>query len=321
MGASGQRRQSMVEPINILTPHAPTSAMGLYPPASSIGFELHSPAVVAATAVPQRPKSNNLTMYIFVHFLQHTPTTIYCICSMSGFQAWWVYFIFIAGLHIGGIAKAILFHRSKSRQTAESRATRVMQRRSIHPTTLSMGVSDPEFRRPAPSWLGPGNTLSDMWMSNSTLETASSRLQTSSTDDQTQQQQPTIRHVHTAHQTPSIITTNPATTRRSVYPETAPYIFRHASASFGTNTDSSGGSPTTSVLASRRNIDVAPLSLEKSSKDTINNRIPESTPEEKEEYDQDYDEYYDEEEEEEDDEDDRIQPIRAERVSLHPYGC
>lgn len=303
MGARGQRRQSMVEPINILTPHAPSAAMGLYPPASSIGFELNSAVLGVTTVAPQQRPKSNLTMYIFVHFLQHTSTTIYCICSMSGSQAWWVYFLFIAGFHIGGIAKAVLFHQGKEHRLAESRATRAMERRSVtHPTTLSMGVNDPEFRRPAPSWLGQGNAFTDMWMSSSTLATTSSPLQTSSTDDRVHQP-PTVRHVHSEHQTPNPTTpNNPASMRNSLYPDTAPYVFRQATAAFGTNSDSSGPSPTASILASRRNVDVTPLSLDQSSKDTINNRVPESTPEELSD---------------DSDHDGRIKSMRAESVSLH----
>jgi hypothetical protein len=309
MGKHQRRPSSMVEPINILTPHLPlTPNASLYPPASAIGFELHSPALATATVVQpvHRPK-NNLNAYIFVHFLQHTPTTLYCICCLSNYQAWWVYFIFIAGFHLGGIGKVVLFHRGRDRRPIGSRTTRALDNPPTirHPTTLSMGVDNPEFRRPAPSWQGAGhNNLSDMWQSSSTLATNKSHPHSHSTDDRP----PTIHLINTA--TPSI-TNNPAATRQSLYPETTAYIFRHASASFGTSTDSSGSGSNNSVLASRRNMEVAPLQLSKGSKNTFNNRVHDSTPEE--EYDDDDD--YDDDDEEEDSE---ARPARAERVSLHP---
>lgn len=312
MGKPQRRRSSMVEPINILTPHLPlTPNASLYPPASAIGFELHSPALAAASvAQPVHRPKNNLNAYIFVHFLQHTPTTIYCICCLSNYQVWWVFFILIAGFHLGGIGKAVLFHRGRDRRPIGSRAARAMDNPNIvcHPTTLSMGVDNPEFRRPAPSWQGAGhNNLSDMWQSSSSLATNNSPLHSLSTDERP----PTIHHINTA--TPSI-TSNPAT-RQSLYPDTSAYIFRHASASFGTSTDSSGsGSATHSVLASRRNMEVTPLKLGKSSKNTLNKQGQDSTPEE-EEYNDD-DDYYGEREE--DEENDQALPARAERVSLHP---
>ncbi|KAI9282874.1 hypothetical protein BC943DRAFT_354020 [Umbelopsis sp. AD052] len=302
MRKNQRRPSSIVEPINILTPHLPlTPNTSLYPPASAIGFELHSPSLVSANVMQpvHRPK-NNLNTYIFVHFLQHTTTTVYCICCLSNYQPWWVYFIFIAGFHLGGIGKVILFHRGRDRRPAGSRTTRALDNPPTirYPTTLSMGLDNPEFRRPAPSWQGAGhNNLSDMWQSSSTLATTNSPLHSLSTDDHP----PTIHHINTA--TPSI-TNNPAATRQSLYPESTAYVFRHASASFGTSTDSSG-SATNSVLATRRNMEVAPLHLSKGSKNNLNHHVQEdSSPE----YDDDDFEELDNE----------AQPGRAERVSLHP---
>ncbi|KAH8547803.1 hypothetical protein BGW37DRAFT_225956 [Umbelopsis sp. PMI_123] len=310
MGKSVRRPSSMIEPINILTPQPPvTPSTSLYPPASSIGFELNSPALAVSSVIqaPLREK-NNLNAYIFVHFLQHTPTTIYCICCLSNYPAWWVYFIFIAGFNLGGIGKVTLFHRARGRRPIGRRRTRALEHppQTQHPATLSMGVTNPEFRRPAPSWQGVGNNnLTQMWMSdsNSTLATTNSPVDTTSSNGRP----PTIHQINYA--SPSI-TSNPATTRRSHYPDSMPYVFRQTSASFGTNSDSSGsgsgsGSAAASVLASRRNVEVSPLQLGKSSRNTITSRLPDSTPEE---------EY---EENDDDEDDDQAQPARAERVSLH----
>ncbi|CAM0135825.1 hypothetical protein VKS41_001739 [Umbelopsis sp. WA50703] len=252
-----------------------------------------SPALVSSSIPPpKRNPEDSLTMYITVHFLQHTPTTIYCICMLSGFQAWWVYFLFVAGFHIGSIAKAILFHRR--RRTAEETRTQ----RSIHGRSLavpSMIINHPsELERPVPSWLGPEHRISHLWASNSTLATVNSTVPTTSTN----QHIPSFT-IQNVNQIPII--NNNIVTRQSVYPDTTTYPFRHTSVSFGTTSDSSGAP---SAVASRRNVDVAPLNLNESSKSIVHQRA--SAPMK----------IQLESDDEEEDDDEPLQAQRAERISF-----
>lgn len=293
-----RRRQSLAEPINILTPNQPSSMRGLYPPSSAIGFDMPSPALMSATMPPPKRKTGKgLTMYNTIHFLQHTPTTLYCICTLSGFQAWWVYFLFVAGFHVGGIAKAILFHQQNRGTAKETRTQRSMQGRSLAVPSTAVHPPPSELERPVPTWLGSENRLSHMWASNSTLATVNSSVPTMSTSHRT----PSFT-IQNAYQFP-VVNNNNTVTRQSVYPDTTTYPFRHNSVSFGTTSDSSGAP---SAVASRRNVDVAPLTLNESSKNTINQRA--SAPM-KIQLDSD------------DDDEEDIEPLqsqRAERVSMRP---
>ncbi|KAG2184525.1 hypothetical protein INT43_000434 [Umbelopsis isabellina] len=295
-----RQRHSLAEPINILTPNQPSSMRGLYPPSSAIGFDMPSPALISATMPqPKRKSEKSLTMYNTVHFLQHTPTTIYCICTLSGFQAWWVYFLFVAGFHIGGIAKAILFHQQHRGAVKETRTQRSLPGRSLAVPTTTVHPPTSELERPVPTWLGSENRLSHMWASNSTLATVNSSDQTMSTNHRT----PSFT-IQNAYQFP-VVNNNDTVTRHSIYPATTTYPFRHNSASFGTTSDSSGAP---SAVASRRNVDVAPLTLNESSKNIINQRA--SAPMNMR-LDSDDD----------DDDEDDIEPLqaqRAERVSMRP---
>lgn len=296
-----RQRQSLAEPINILTPNQPSSMRGLYPPSSAIGFDMPSPALMSATMPqPKRKSEQSLTMYNTVHFLQHTPTTIYCICTLSGFQAWWVYFLFVAGFHIGGIAKAIVFHRQHRGAVKETRTQRSIQGRSFAVPTTTVHPPPPppsELERPVPTWLGSENRLSHMWASNSTLATVHSSVPTMSTSQRT----PSFT-IQNAYQFP-VVNNNDSITRQSIYPATTTYPFRHNSASFGTTSDSSGAP---SAVASRRNVDVAPLTLNESSKNTINQRASAPLNFQMESDDDDEDDF------------EPLQAKRAERVSMRP---
>ncbi|RUP45118.1 hypothetical protein BC936DRAFT_148588 [Jimgerdemannia flammicorona] len=65
------------------------------------------------TDVSLQGATKKMSHYIFVHLIQYTPTVIYCIALLSGNQAWWVYFLTVTFLNLGGIAKAYAYMRNE----------------------------------------------------------------------------------------------------------------------------------------------------------------------------------------------------------------
>ncbi|OZJ05534.1 hypothetical protein BZG36_01926 [Bifiguratus adelaidae] len=56
-----------------------------------------------------RGETRKMAAYIWSHLLQYAPTVIYCISLLTGYQSWWVYFLTIICLNLGGIAKAFAY--------------------------------------------------------------------------------------------------------------------------------------------------------------------------------------------------------------------
>ncbi|RUS20764.1 hypothetical protein BC937DRAFT_94448 [Endogone sp. FLAS-F59071] len=61
------------------------------------------------TDVSLKGATKNMSHYIFVHLIQYTPIVIYCIALLTGNQTWWVYFLTVTFLNIGGVAKAYTY--------------------------------------------------------------------------------------------------------------------------------------------------------------------------------------------------------------------